>query len=103
MTDEDLDIQLAQQVPYVISGGEPVKRIAWGSELPPPTDNAEFLAGWHKVMREIAGRKCHDCGAAWGQLHVPYCDMEICPRCNTQLIMCECGEPEFPPPRTMTN
>jgi hypothetical protein len=107
VTDEELDIQLAQQTPYVIIDGKPVKRIAWGSEPPPPVDpvkDAEFLAGWHKVRREIAGLKCDDCGTAWGQLHVPGCDMEHCP-CGMQLLYCDCceGEPEFPPPTTMTN
>lgn len=33
---------------------------------------------------------CHDCGIVDGQLHVPDCDMERCPRCFGQLITCGC-------------
>lgn len=33
---------------------------------------------------------CHDCGIVDGQLHVPNCDMETCPRCFGQLISCGC-------------
>jgi hypothetical protein len=33
---------------------------------------------------------CHDCGIVDGQLHVPGCDMETCPRCFGQLITCGC-------------
>jgi len=33
---------------------------------------------------------CHDCGIVDGQLHVPNCDIETCPRCFGQLITCGC-------------
>lgn len=36
------------------------------------------------------GHRCHDCGIAPGGYHHPGCDMEICPRCNGQLISCDC-------------
>ena len=33
-------------------------------------------------------RPCGDCGVEPGQLHVPDCDMELCPACGGQLITC---------------
>ena len=33
---------------------------------------------------------CHDCNAKNGRYHHPTCDMEICPRCEDQLICCKC-------------
>lgn len=35
-------------------------------------------------------RACRDCGAARGELHVPACCWEQCPRCKGQAISCEC-------------
>ena len=35
-------------------------------------------------------RPCHDCAVVKGQLHVPGCDVERCPRCGDQQISCEC-------------
>lgn len=31
---------------------------------------------------------CHDCLAAFGELHVPGCDVERCPACGGQMISC---------------
>jgi hypothetical protein len=33
---------------------------------------------------------CRDCGAARGELHVPTCCWEQCPRCGGQAISCDC-------------
>ena len=35
---------------------------------------------------------CHDCGIAnhWGNVHHFGCDVERCPRCDGQLISCDC-------------
>jgi hypothetical protein len=35
-------------------------------------------------------KRCHDCGALEGQLHLYGCDMERCPFCLGQLITCGC-------------
>ncbi len=34
--------------------------------------------------------RCHDCNVASGGYHHPGCDAEECPRCNGQLISCNC-------------
>lgn len=37
--------------------------------------------------------RCHDCGILniHGNCHHSGCDMERCPKCNTQLITCDCN------------
>lgn len=40
------------------------------------------------------GLSCHDCGVIHGNYHHPGCDMEICPRCEGQLISCGCLDEE---------
>lgn len=37
-----------------------------------------------------AQNRCPDCGAAWGQLHEPFCLKERCPYCRGQLATCDC-------------
>lgn len=34
---------------------------------------------------------CADCGAEKGETHHPGCDWERCPRCNAQLLSCNCS------------
>lgn len=34
---------------------------------------------------------CRDCAAGRGQLHVPVCCCEQCPRCGGQVVGCDCG------------
>ncbi len=34
--------------------------------------------------------RCHDCNVKIGERHHPGCDMECCPRCEGQLIRCNC-------------
>jgi hypothetical protein len=38
--------------------------------------------------------RCDGCGVKPGGIHHMGCDLERCPRCNGQLIMCECSEAE---------
>ena len=40
---------------------------------------------------EYSQRPCGDCHAVKGQYHCDNCDMELCPRCFTQLLSCGCG------------
>lgn len=42
-----------------------------------------------KHYNESTGR-CHDCNAKHGQFHHLGCDVETCPKCNQQLLMCGC-------------
>jgi hypothetical protein len=37
---------------------------------------------------------CHDCRAVAGQFHAIGCDVEECPRCGGQAIMCDCEDEE---------
>jgi len=36
-------------------------------------------------------KKCHDCDIIEGQIHEYGCDMEMCPFCGGQLIVCGCS------------
>lgn len=43
----------------------------------------------------LDGERCHDCNVVKGALHHPGCDVEICPCCGGQAILCDCtGEQE---------
>ena len=42
-------------------------------------------------LRHYEESSCGDCGVKYGQLHVIGCDMEHCPRCNGQVISCDCS------------
>ena len=58
-------------------GGRDWPRIPYGRDNNPPTD-----------VHEV----CPDCGAKVGELHVTGCDVEQCPACGLQLLMCHGGE-----------
>ena len=34
--------------------------------------------------------KCGDCGKKTGEYHDDGCDIERCPKCNGQLLSCDC-------------
>lgn len=38
-------------------------------------------------------QRCHDCNVKPGQFHHPGCDIEECPNCHHQMLMCggDCG------------
>lgn len=74
----DLITQAQMDTTYMIDGVE-YKRIPYGKER----------HDWH--AEKMA---CHDCAAIEGELHVPGCDVEECPRCHGQFLSCGCGNEE---------
>lgn len=36
-------------------------------------------------------KRCGDCGVQPGGIHHDGCDLEICPKCENQLLSCDCG------------
>jgi hypothetical protein len=56
-------------------------RLAYGEEIEWGGEDWPAIA---------SANPCHDCGARKGQLHVPNCDMEQCPRCKGQMLSCPC-------------
>ena len=69
----------SQHEPFYRIGGEDWPRVRYGAEQDPEVDAALL---------------CHDCRAAAGQYHAVGCDMEECPCCGEQAIMCDCDEDE---------
>jgi hypothetical protein len=47
---------------------------------------------WGEGQEPTGDRRCHDCHCAVGKFHHPGCDMEQCPKCQGQLIVCGCTE-----------
>jgi hypothetical protein len=70
-------IQAAQTVRYLMIDGRRFARIRYGAE------SDDWGADEHA---------CHDCRVIKGELHVPGCDGEECPRCHGQLLTCACVE-----------
>jgi len=63
---------------YDMPNGEKWKRVAWGRE--------------QRYQAPSENEACHDCNAMPGQYHHPGCDMEECPKCGNQLLMCDCWD-----------
>jgi len=72
---EDL-VAWAQTLPYMRWQGRLYPRIRFGSES---------WAGKHPVAPDGC---CGDCAVSPGQLHYPGCDIEECPICGGQAMMC---------------
>ncbi|MCC9602315.1 hypothetical protein LOC67_17305 [Stieleria sp. JC731] len=67
------EIEAAQSIETIELEGEVFKRIRFGSERDMPIETMEH---------------CGDCGVLKGQLHVPECDIEQCPKCFEHLMSC---------------
>ena len=68
-------IEAAQKIRKISLAGAHYARIPFGREADMPTSSLHH---------------CGDCGVLQGQLHVPDCDIEQCPRCRGQLMSCGC-------------
>lgn len=88
-----------------VSRGWPAEVMAAQSETTITLNEKEFArlrrgVGWPSLgeypCHDCGVYPCHDCGVVDGQLHVPMCDMEVCPRCFGQLITCGCLWDEGP-------
>ena len=84
---------------YEMLNGQQVV-VGWGKKLQAAQKQRVYKIG-RKLFERIpfgsdeAGKatdsqSCRDCAAARGQLHVPRCCVEDCPRCGGQRISCDC-------------
>jgi hypothetical protein len=86
------NIELSQQVTHYEVESEQYPRIPYGDEdlhphpmAPRPVD----LPSYAEIAQQ---HPCHDCSVVKGQLHVPGCDVERCPKCHWQAISCDCND-----------
>jgi hypothetical protein len=78
MTRDWADMLLATQLrAHYTSAGEVFRRIPYGSET-------------FRQPVEAARQPCRHCNTVFGKLHEPMCDHEQCPKCNWQLMSCDC-------------
>jgi hypothetical protein len=84
------DYTRAQNEKTVRLSGKRYRRLRFGKE-PLWKDAPEGVAA---IWQEIIKRPCHDCGVIFGEIHLDGCDMERCPRCDHQYLVCECRTDE---------
>ena len=72
----------AQRVTHFHSGRRSYARVRYGDE--------KLISG-----HDWGGERCHDCSVRRGQYHTDHCDVEVCPKCRTQLLSCDCFDDDF--------
>jgi hypothetical protein len=75
--------------PSKIMNAQALRHLTYSATVPRIPYGNEMTPKYH--MR----KNCKDCCVRWAQVHVPGCDVEICPPCGGQLISCECPIGEY--------
>ena len=83
------EIENEQKIKYFIENGKKYERIPYGDEIKYYKYNTddEYYSTYSNIP-------CHDCFVVKGQYHLNGCDVEVCPKCNGQLLSCDCFSPE---------
>jgi len=63
---------------HYVSEGVSYARLPYGSET-------------FRAPVEAASQPCRHCCTIFGKLHEPMCDYEQCPKCNWQIMSCDCS------------
>ena len=56
------------------------------------TEYTRIPYGQERQDWDASHRRCHDCDVQAGELHLPGCDVEECPKCGWQAISCDCDD-----------
>jgi hypothetical protein len=86
------DYTRAQSKKTARLSGKRYRRIRFGKE--PVWKWKDAPADFADRWKEIIQRPCHDCGVILGEIHLDGCDMERCPRCESQYLCCGCRTEE---------
>jgi HEPN domain-containing protein len=81
-----IEIENQQRIEYFMDEkAVKYKRIPYGDEI----KYFEFNKN-DEYYFTYANKPCHDCFVSRGQFHLDGCDVEICPKCKSQLLSCGC-------------